>query len=257
MDEALRRELGAHLRAAREQVTPEDVGLGRGPRRRAPGLRREEVAALAGVSVAWYTWLEQGRVRTTRQVIDALCRTLRMDDDARRHALALAGFLPGAPLAPGEHARPGPGTRALLAGWDGTPALALDERLDVLASNAAHRALWGDPEHLPAERRNLLLHLAAGPPGPRRIADPEPLLRGLYQHFRTATAHVPDDPRAAEIVRLLHRERPDAAHWWDCRTVAEFRPVTVTAGPERLTFTLLRPVGDPGVLLLTQTPAGA
>ncbi|MEV1009226.1 helix-turn-helix transcriptional regulator [Streptomyces sp. NPDC049881] len=253
MDASLRRELGAHLRAARAQVTPEDVGLSAGPRRRAPGLRREEVAALAGVSVAWYTWLEQGRVGTSRQVIDAVCRTLRMDDDARRHALALAGFLPGTPLAAGERAAPGAATRALLAGLATTPALALDERLDILTANAPYRALWGDPALLPAARRNLLLHLVTGPPGPYRVTDEEPLLRGLYQHFRTATAHAPDDPRAAEIVRLLHRERPEAAHWWDCRTVADFRPVTVTAGPRRLTFSLLRPVGDPGVLLLTQT----
>ncbi|MEV7778303.1 helix-turn-helix domain-containing protein [Kitasatospora sp. NPDC088351] len=263
MDVSLRRELGAHLRAARAQVGPQDVGLGSGGRRRAPGLRREEVAALAGVSVAWYTWLEQGRVATSRQVIDAVCRALRMDPDAHRHALALAGFLPAPPLAGRpERAGAGPQTLALVGSWHATPALVMDERFDILAGNAAHRRLWGDPGELPDERRNLLLQLAAGPGGRYRIADREPLLRGLYEQFRTAVGHVPDDPRASEIVRLLHRERPDAAHWWQCRTVADFRPTTVevtdtgdAAHVLRLTFSLLRPVAEPGVLLLAQTAA--
>jgi transcriptional regulator with XRE-family HTH domain len=258
MDVSLRRELGAHLRAARAVVTPRDVGLSGGGRRRAPGLRREEVAALAGVSVAWYTWLEQGRVTTSRQVIDAVCRALRMGPDAHRHALSLAGFLPAAPLAGRGRAAGSPETRKLIDSWRTTPALILDERLDIKAGNTAHDRLWGDPGDLPEERRNLLLRLASGPPGPYRVADPEPLLRGLYEHFRTAIGHAPDDPRALDIIRLLHQERPDAAHWWQCRAVASFRPTTVevTNGPGTLslTFSLLRPVGDADVLLLTQTP---
>ncbi|WP_329485716.1 helix-turn-helix domain-containing protein [Kitasatospora sp. NBC_01246] len=274
MDESLRRELGAHLRAARASIAPQDVGLGAGGRRRSPGLRREEVATLAGVSVAWYTWLEQGRVSTSRQVVDAVCRALRMDPVAHRHALALAGFLPPPPRA-GQWAAavPGPDTLALVDSWHATPALVLDERFDVLAANAAHRRLWGPLEEAPAEERNLLLHLAAGPPGRHRItAGPadgngpggQALLRGLYEQFRAATAHVPDDPRSAEIVRRLHALRPDAAHWWQCRAVADFRPSTVevmdTGRPDRvlrLTFSLLRPAADTGVLLLTQHPADA
>ncbi|MFE2727430.1 helix-turn-helix domain-containing protein [Kitasatospora sp. NPDC059327] len=272
MDESLRRELGAHLRAARALIAPQDVGLGAGGRRRSPGLRREEVATLAGVSVAWYTWLEQGRVSTSRQVVDAVCRALRMDPVAHRHALALAGFLPPPPRA-GQWAPavPGPDTLALVDSWHGTPALVLDERFDVLAANAAHRRLWGSPDDTPPEDRNLLLHLAAGPAGRHRIsAGPadgsapggQALLRGLYEQFRAATAHVPDDARSAEIVRRLHVLRPDAAHWWQCRAVADFRPATVEvvdarapARVLRLTFSLLRPAADSGVLLLTQHPA--
>ncbi|MDX3228986.1 helix-turn-helix transcriptional regulator [Streptomyces sp. ME19-01-6] len=262
MDVSLRRELGAHLRAARAVVTPQDVGLSGGGRRRAPGLRREEVAALAGVSVAWYTWLEQGRVTTSRQVVDAVCRALRMGPDAHRHALSLAGFLPTAPLAGQGRAAGSPESRKLIDSWRTTPSLLLDERLDIMAGNAAHHRLWGDPGDLPDERRNLLLWLASGPPGANPVADPEPLLRGLYEHFRTAVGHAPDDRRALDIIRLLHQERPDAAHWWQCRAVASFRPTTVEAtnaagtgpGTLTLTFSLLRPVADADVLLLTQTP---
>ncbi|MEV7013552.1 helix-turn-helix domain-containing protein [Streptosporangium sp. NPDC051022] len=247
MDDALRRELGAHLRAAREVVDPADVGLAGGGRRRTPGLRREEVAALAGVSVAWYTWLEQGRASTTRQVLDAICRVLGMDTAAHRHTLALAGFMPAAPVT-GE-AVLGESTRALLDSWTSTPAAAVDARFDVLAGNAAYRRFWGDPDSVPNERRNLLIMLATR--ADHHLIDVEPLLRGLYEQFRANTGHIPDDPRAAAIVDLLRRERPDAGHWWSCRAVREFAPVT--AG--RFTFCLLRPVGEEGVYIFTQLPA--
>ncbi|MDT0321843.1 helix-turn-helix domain-containing protein [Streptomyces millisiae] len=253
---AVRRELGAHLRAHRALIGPEQAGLPAGGRRRAAGLRREEVAALAGVSVAWYTWLEQGRVAVSRQVVDAVCRVLRMSPAAHRHALELAGFRsPALPEVVDGVVRPE--TRALIDGWPDSPALVLDDRLDLLAWNAAHRRLWGDPAALPAERRNLLLFLAAArdrlPP-----EGAEPLLRGLYQHFRASTGHDPEHPRTAEIVRLLTAGRPDVAAWWQCRAVTDFPPTTVTVtGAGRLTFTLLRPVADPGRQLLVQTPSGA
>ncbi|MCF2533996.1 helix-turn-helix domain-containing protein [Yinghuangia soli] len=281
-DEALlRRELGAHLRAMRAIVTPRDVGLAGGGRRRAPGLRREEAAALAGVSVAWYTWLEQGRVSTSRHVLDAICRALLMPDDAHRHTLALAGFLPRAARTAGTAGTDAvaghvdAATLALLDAWTDTPAPVLDERFDILAANAAYRSAWGDPQHLPTHRRNLLVALAdptpalapAPTPTPTpdaayRIEDPEPLLRALYEQFRAATAHLPDDARAAEIVRLLHEVRPDAEHWWHCRAVSEFRPLTVelaaadpARGPLQTTFALLRPVANARTLVLVQTPA--
>ncbi|MFI6344628.1 helix-turn-helix domain-containing protein [Streptomyces sp. NPDC050560] len=254
MSASLRRELGAHLRAAREQVRPQDVGLRGGGRRRAVGLRREEVAALAGVSVAWYTWLEQGRVRTSREVVDAVCGALRMGPDSRRHALALAGFLPASPLAGPGTTRPPDALCALLPTLGDTPALVLDERLDILAANAAYTPLWGDPQALPAARRNLLLQAASGT-APYRVTEPEPLVRALHEHFRSAVGHAPDDPRAAEIVALLHTLRPDAAHWWRCRAVAEFRTMTVPlTGPggaaAAVALTLLRPVGERGLVVL-------
>jgi transcriptional regulator with XRE-family HTH domain len=94
---ALRREPGGFLRAHRDRLTPAEVGLPATARRRTPGLRREEVAALSGVSVAWYTWLEQGRVETSRQVLTAVAGALRLDEAAHHHILALAGFAPAAP----------------------------------------------------------------------------------------------------------------------------------------------------------------
>src|SRR5690242_21273185 len=87
-----RHELAAFLRSRRERIRPEDVGLRPSRRRRTPGLRREEVAQLAGVGVTWYTWLEQGRdINPSAQVLDAISRTLRFDTHERSHLLTLAG----------------------------------------------------------------------------------------------------------------------------------------------------------------------
>ncbi|GII92071.1 helix-turn-helix domain-containing protein [Sinosporangium siamense] len=261
MNSSLRRELGAHLRAAREQVAPAEVGLVGGERRRTPGLRREEVAALAGVSVAWYTWLEQGRATTTRQVIDALCRVLRMDSAAHRHTLALAGFLPLAPLNGTRAERIGQETRLLVDSWTTTPAAIVNERFDIAGGNAAHSRLWGDPALIPEEHRNVLLWLATPADDRPAVAEPEPLLRGLYEQFRANTAHVPDDPRTAEIVHLLTTQRPDVSHWWRCRAVQDFTPVTVevtipsrASSRLRLSFSLLRPVAEQGIYILSQAP---
>src|SRR4051794_41462366 len=88
---ARRDELAAFLRTRRERVSPADVGLPPGPRRRTPGLRREELAQLAGVGVTWYTWLEQGRpINASVQVLDAISRTLRLDEAEREHLYRLA-----------------------------------------------------------------------------------------------------------------------------------------------------------------------
>ena len=106
---ARRTELAAFLRACRERITPDAVGLPPGPRRRTPGLRREEVAGLAGVGVTWYTWLEQGRpVRASEVVLDRLGRVLRLDPAEHRHLFVLARYLNGRGKAdilwrPGAH----------------------------------------------------------------------------------------------------------------------------------------------------------
>src|SRR3954462_1934434 len=105
-----RGELGESLSARREALRPSDVGLPSGGRRRTPGLRREEIALLAGVSVTWYTWLEQGRrINASRDVLLALARALRLDDAERAHMLDLPTTGPGSrPAEPGERAAEAP-----------------------------------------------------------------------------------------------------------------------------------------------------
>lgn len=245
----LRRELGGFLRATREHTAPADVGLAAGTRRRTPGLRREEVAALSGVSIGWYTWLEQGRVAVSRQVLDSVCRALRMDAVARRHALELAGFRgEAAPPADRDH------LRRLIDAWPATPAVILDERLDIAGWNPAYRDLVLDPSSVPPARRNLLLLLVgelqdAVPDWPR-------LVRSLYGRFRSGADRRPDDPRVREIRRLLAAERPDLAHWWRCRSVSDFAPISLTVRGVATTLSMLRPVASADVFVLVHAPAG-
>ncbi|MFJ8740504.1 helix-turn-helix domain-containing protein [Embleya sp. NPDC127516] len=214
-----RRELGGFLRAHRELLTPEAVGLPRSPRRRTPGLRREEVAALSGVGVAWYTWLEQGRVDTSRQVLEAVSRTLRLDADARRHVLELAGFH----VPAGPSTTPADGLRAMVESWPATPALVLDRALDVLAWNDAWRATWPDPRTVPTERRNLLLMLLTDPAYEPGFPERETVALDLVRHLRTR----PDDARDRAITADLRTARPDLAAWWHCRAVGVFAARTV------------------------------
>ena len=235
-----KQELGAFLRAHRERLTPSDVGLAGGGRRRTPGLRREEVAALSGVGLAWYTWLEQGRVDTSRQVLDAVSRALHLDEDSHSHVLTLAGLLP-------TPAPPLPLTTTLaplVDTWPG-PAAAVDRHFDLLTANPAYRTLWRLPE------TNLVL-LLTDPALHDRMPDWQPLAQDVFRQFRLHADRHPDDPRTTELLTRFAGERPELAPWWECRSVQGFRTTTATIDDQPWTFSLLRPSEDPeaGVLLL-------
>jgi len=150
-----RAELATFLRARRADLKPEDVGLHATPgRRNTPGLRREEVAQLAGVSVTWYTWLEQGRpVDPSPQVVDALARVFRLDAESHRHLRRLAGLaVPEPDKMPDDI---GPELNRLLATLEPAPACLLGPRFDFLAWNDPFDRLW-EPRSLPANRQNLI-----------------------------------------------------------------------------------------------------
>ncbi|NUU20519.1 MAG: helix-turn-helix domain-containing protein, partial [Streptomycetaceae bacterium] len=135
-----RGELSAFLRSRRERITPEDVGLPTGSRRRTPGLRREEVAQLAGVGVTWYTWLEQGRpIRASAQVLDAVARTLRLDVAEREHLYRLAG-IPSVTHPEGDHVSPQ--VQVILDHLDPLPAAVYNARWDVLAWNRTYSMIF-------------------------------------------------------------------------------------------------------------------
>ncbi|MFJ8308464.1 MULTISPECIES: helix-turn-helix domain-containing protein [unclassified Streptomyces] len=253
---ARRRELGGFLRAHRERLAPAELGLPAGARRRTPGLRREEVAALSGVGVAWYSWLEQGRVETSRQVLDAVSRTLRLDATARAHVLTLAGF-----AAPEAEAAPvSANTLALMDSWPETPAIALDAALSITAWNEAYAALWPDPAGVAPADRNLLLLLLTDPAHQRLLPDWQPLAMDLYRHFRTRADRHPHDARIRGLTVRLREARPDLAAWWSCRSVGDFTSRTVELAPApdapklRATLALLYPAdsGDRGDAILVQ-----
>src|ERR687887_1269033 len=133
-DVVRRRALATFLRSRRERITPEQVGLIAGGRRRTPGLRREEVAQLAGVGVTWYTWLEQGRdINVSAQVLDAVARTLRLDRLERNHLFTLAGLQLGP--AQGDCTVLPDSVQKTVDAVSPYPALVLNPRYDILAFN--------------------------------------------------------------------------------------------------------------------------
>src|SRR6185437_15725887 len=144
-----RTELGTFLRSRRERLTPEDVGLPPSLRRRTPGLRREEVAQLAGVGVTWYTWLEQGRpINASTQVLDAIARTLKLEPAEHQHMYVLAEVPDVAPAAGDLAALPG--TLGPILDAMGHMATVLNERFDVIATNSRFDAVF--PSVLAQER---------------------------------------------------------------------------------------------------------
>ncbi|MET9376784.1 helix-turn-helix transcriptional regulator [Streptomyces sp. NPDC002992] len=252
-------ELGAFLRAHRALLKPEDVGLPATSRRRTPGLRREEVASLSGVSIAWYTWLEQGRVTASRQVLESVGRVLRLDDGEVRHVLRLAGYYE--PEANTAREPVNASLQPVLDSWPTSPAVLLDRNFDLVAWNAAWSAVWGEPSAVPADRRNLMWFVAADEHlrGILPDADWEPLAMSVFQHFRAQAGLNPADERVAELYRRLAADAPELEHWWSCHSVGELttRVVTVTpmgSEPIRMSLSSLRPVDDPASLILLFTP---
>ncbi|WP_100445446.1 helix-turn-helix transcriptional regulator [Glycomyces xiaoerkulensis] len=150
-------DLGKFLQARRARVHPAEVGLPGDSRRRVPGLRREELALLAGVSVDYYTRLEQGRAkRPSDQVLDAVARALRLDETTREHLHRLAGYTRLEPDHPSAEVRPE--LRTMLQAIDGFPALLQNHRMEVLVANEASRALY-EPLGWPVSRRANLAKL--------------------------------------------------------------------------------------------------
>ncbi len=214
-------ELGDFLRTRRAAVEPAAVGLPAGERRRAPGLRREEVALLAGVSVTWYTWLEQGRdVNPSRSVLDALARALLLDDAEHAHLLVLAA---DDPAPPGADDGPPPDAlvRALHA-LDPSPGYLLGPRWEYLAWNDAQERLY-PASGLPDADRNLLVIVLTDPAARALIVDWEVEARHMVTEFRAAVAGRRDDPALDALVERLRSTSPEFDRWWTDHDVTGFR----------------------------------
>ena len=204
------RELGDFLRSRRAAIDPADVGLPSGPRRRAPGLRREEVALLAGVSVTWYTWLEQGRpINASVDVLEALARSLRLDDAERHHLLTLATRVPGEPVPDVEDA-PDALVR-LIDSMQPAPAYVLGPRWEYLAWNRAQSLLYPMIEQLAPADRNLLWVVFAEPTARELMADWPEQARRILAEFRAGTAGLRTDQKVVALVERLRTASPEFA----------------------------------------------
>ncbi|SUA79279.1 Uncharacterised protein [Nocardia otitidiscaviarum] len=258
-----RARLAEFLRARRAQLQPADVGLrayGDPARRRTPGLRREEVAELSGVGLTWYTWLEQGRdVTASRQVIDALARTLMLDHDQHRHLRHLAGFTePDTEWAADDRARMQRLVDAVLP----NPASVYDAAFDYLAWNRAYALLRHDPLALPPERRNLLWMIFTDTENRTRMPRWEAAARAVLGQLRDAVGRRPDDPRLTALVAGLREASPEFRQWWAEYPVRRFRPATIVVchpevGEVEVELFQSRPVENPASLLVVQVPTTA
>ena len=215
-----RPELAAFLRSRRARITPQDVGLPPGLRRRTPGLRREEVAQLAGVGVTWYTWLEQGRpINASPQILDAVARTLRLDDAERAHLYRLSGVSPEAPAAAGEE-RVEPAVRAVLDAMATVPAAIFTSRYDLLAHNTAYAAMWPGVTGIAPGERNLLWSSAVTPGCCSSFVNRDTELPQMVATFRAAFARHLGEPEWTGLIRRLSAASPDFARLWAEHDVA-------------------------------------
>jgi len=211
--ERTREDLAAFLRARRERVSPEEVGLPSGGRRRTPGLRREEVAALAGVGLTWYTWLEQGRnIGVSAAFLDNLARVLKLDATERRHLFLLAHERP--PAEPGKTWCTVPPLVYRLMN-DLTPhaAYILNLRWDVLAFNEAADQLFEFSRH-PGERRNMLWLLFTDPQLHRRFVEWEKQAPQMLSGFRRDFTRASQAADIQELVSELEQVSPEFKQWW-------------------------------------------
>ena len=211
--ERTRHDLAAFLRARRERLSPADVGLPSGARRRTPGLRREEVAALAGVGLTWYTWLEQGReIGVSAAFLDKLAQLLKLDAAERRHLFLLAHERP--PAEPGKTwCVVPPLVRRLVHDLAPHAAYVLNLRWDVLSFNAPADRLFGFDAH-PPERRNLLWLLFTDPLLHARFAAWEAQAPQMLSSFRRDFVRATQEADIHELVDELQRVSPDFRTWW-------------------------------------------
>lgn len=246
--------LGEFLRARRAALGPQDVDVVSHGVRRVAGLRREEVAGLAGVNADYYARLEQGRERRpSPQVLDALGRALRLAPDTQAHLHRLAGTPPADRPAT---TRISPDLRRLLDGFTDAPAFVVNAALDVLAANPRAEAL-----HSPfAPADNLARMVFLDPAGRHFYTDWTATARTTSAHLRQASGITPDDPRLRSLIHALTADSPDFARLWTAHDVQGKTQDTKhlhhpSAGPLTVTYQSFDVRAAPGQQLIVYQPA--
>ena len=230
------------MRSRRERITPEQAGLPITGRRRTPGLRREEVALLAGMGVTWYTWLEQGRaINVSEPVLASIARTLRLAPFERAHLYKLAGH-PEPPMDRESAGIPS-AMLAMLRELEPIPAAVINARFDLLAYNRTYEQMVGGVEHLPLDDRNWLLLMLTSLRWRANILDWEDAASRLVGRFRADLAEHAAEAGWKSLVARLRRESADFERLWERHEVR---------GPENFRKRYLHP--EVGVLTLDYMP---
>ncbi|MFI7102290.1 helix-turn-helix transcriptional regulator [Streptomyces sp. NPDC050161] len=248
-------ELGRFLRARRTQTGPEQVGLTVGPGlRRTPGLRREELATLAGISIDYYVRLERGKeTRPSPSVLDALARALHLDDQEHQHLRELAAraarYAPEPPPAPSRTVRPH--LKLLLESMRPNPAYVISRSMDMLAWNPGGLALYAGLDDWPAKQRNLARYLFLHPAARDLFPDWDRQITGCVARLRAVAGTAPDAPDLTHLVGELLLKSPDFAGLWERYDVTGRKPAQKTfrhpqVGTITLTSQAMHLEGTPG-----------
>lgn len=255
---ARRTELSTFLRSRRAKVTPSDVGMAPGLRRKTPGLRREEVALLAGVGVTWYTWLEQGRpINASVQVLDAVARVLQMGPAERWHLYRLAD-VPGVPMARATRSVPDE-IPQVLDGLEPFAACVYDGKYDLLACNSTYALLFPGLVGATGIERNALWKIFTASPATNPMRE-EMLLPHMVAMVRGNYARHLGDPEWVEFISRLSAESDRFAALWAGHQVAEPAPMVKRfhcppVGPLNLKTAGFGIDGAPGFRMMVYMPA--
>jgi transcriptional regulator with XRE-family HTH domain len=247
-DVVQRDELATFLRARREATDPASVGFQPGPRRRTPGLRREELAQLAGVSVTWYTWLEQARdISVSRQVINSLARVLRLSETEREHVFTLAGL--ALPAVAPHPWKVDPLLARLVHELHPKPAYVMNPWWDLLVYNNAYASLLGGLDQRPQAERNILWITFTESRGTGLFADWMAEARSLVGQLRAHLAQYPEDPRGAELRESLWHTDTTFRQLWEEHSVSGFESARKSLrhpdfGPMQLDYVKLAAADD-------------
>lgn len=215
-----RAELSDFLRSRRARLSPSDVGLLDGARRRTPGLRREEVALLANIGATWYTRLEQGLpINVSGQVLDSIARALQLTETERRHLYLLASQPTPEPLVDGGEAVT-PILRRALMGFDPNPAYVRGRRWDLLAYNRAAQALYGYDDSMQGNERNLLWRFFMKPRA-QACFKWETIGPKIVAQFRSVSARYPEDESFRELIAELREKSEHFRRWWAQHNVCD------------------------------------
>lgn len=225
MEESCKRNkvLGDFLKTRRAKITPSQVGLPEGTRRRTPGLRREEVASLAGIGITWYTWLEQGRpIQVSEQVLESLARALLLNSEETNHLYALANQALPIRL-PSDRQPVNPMLQHVLDSLPYSPSLILDIRWNIIAWNRAAAVTFLDFSEVEIDKRNYIWLVFTNNQYREIFADWDRYAQKLLARFRSASGSYVEDPWLSRFVRELRAASTEFNEWWPMHNVENAR----------------------------------